>query len=116
MKPQLDHIQCLNLKALLGAQRGDVATIRAIWAIQDKIALTPDEEKAIELKREFVAGQERVVWNPALALPPNEFDLTAAEVARIKSALETWESYGAVPDRRWLEPLLNAFGGLEPTP
>lgn len=61
MKVQLDHTQRLNLHALLGAQRGDVATVRVIWAIQDKIALTPDEEKAIELKRELVAGQERVL-------------------------------------------------------
>jgi len=29
-------------------------------AIQDGIALTSDEEKAIELKREVVGGQERV--------------------------------------------------------
>ena len=46
----LDHIQRLNLHALLGAQRGDVATIRALWALQDKLGLTPDEEKAIELQ------------------------------------------------------------------
>ena len=30
MKIQLDHIQRLNLHALLGAQRGDVRQIRAI--------------------------------------------------------------------------------------
>lgn len=40
MKIQLDHIQRLNLHALLGAQRGDVATIRALLALQDKLALT----------------------------------------------------------------------------
>ena len=68
MKLTLDHTQRLNLHALLGAQRADVGSIRAIWIIQDRIALDADEEKAVELKREMVAGQERVVWNPALSI------------------------------------------------
>ena len=55
MKLTLDHTQRLNLHALLGAQRADVGSIRAIWAIQDRIALDADEEKAVELKREMVA-------------------------------------------------------------
>ena len=42
MKIQLDHIQRLNLHALLGAQRGDVATIRTFWALQDKLVLTTE--------------------------------------------------------------------------
>jgi hypothetical protein len=109
MKLRLDHIQRLNLHALLGAQRGDVATIRAIWAVQDKIALAPDEEKAIELKRELVAGQERVLWNPARALPARDFDLTDVEVARLKGALETWGGYAANADRLWLQPLVEAL-------
>jgi hypothetical protein len=41
MKLTLDHTQRLNLNlhALLGAQRADVGSIRAIRALQDKIAL-----------------------------------------------------------------------------
>jgi hypothetical protein len=39
-----------------------VGSIRAIWAIQDRIALDADDEKAVEVKREMVAGQERF-WN-----------------------------------------------------
>ena len=109
MKLTLDHTQRLNLHALLGTQRADVGSIRAIWAVQDKFALDADEEKAIELKREVVVGQERAVWNPALSLPPKEFGLTDAEIARIKTALETWDAYGASADRRWLEPLLDAL-------
>lgn len=109
MKIQLDHVQRLNLHALLGAQRGDVSTIRALWALQDKVALTPDEEEAIDLRRELEAGRERVTWNPTLSLPPKEFEATDAEVARIRSALESWASYGANADRRWLEPLLSAL-------
>jgi hypothetical protein len=107
MELTLDHTQRLNLHALLGAQRADVGSIRAIWAIQDRIALDADEEKAVELKREMVAGQERVVWNPALTLPARDFEFSDPEVARIKATIETWDSFGANADRRWLEPLVN---------
>lgn len=97
-----------NPGTLRGAQRADLGSIRAIWSIQDRIALDADEEKAVELKREMVAGQERVVWNPALSLPAKDFEFTDPEVARIKAAIQTWDSYGANADRRWLEPLVSA--------
>ena len=114
MKLTLDHTQRLNLHALLGAQRADVGSIRAIWAIQDKLTLDADEEKTIELKRELVNGQERTVWNPALSLPPKEFEFTEAEIARIKAAVETWDGYSVNADRCWLEPLLEVTTVLEP--
>jgi hypothetical protein len=109
MKLILDHTQRLNLHALLGAQRADVGSIRAIWAAQDKLALDADEEKTIELKRELVSGQERTVWNPSLSIPVKEYELTDAEVVRVKAAIETWDAYGAAADRRWLEPLIEAL-------
>jgi hypothetical protein len=109
MKLTLDHTQRLNLHALLGSQRADVGSIRAIWGVQDRIALDADEEKAVELKREMVAGQERVVWNPALSVPAKEFEFSDPEVARIKAAIQTWDSYGVNTDRRWLEPLVAAL-------
>ena len=89
-----------------------MGSIRAIWAVQDKIALDADEEdeeKAIELKREIVSGQERVLWNPVLSVPANEFEFTDVESARIKVAIEPWDAYGAAADRRWLEPLVDAL-------
>ena len=67
--PRLCEKCGLNLHALLGAQRADVGSIHTIWAVQDKIALEVDEEKALELKRETTCGQERVVWNANLSLP-----------------------------------------------
>jgi hypothetical protein len=91
MKLTLDHTQRLNLHALLGAQRADVGSIRAIWADQDRIALDADEEKAVEVKREIAASQERVMWNPALSLAAKEFEFSDPEVARIKAAIETWD-------------------------
>jgi hypothetical protein len=106
MNIQLDHIQRLNLHALLGAQRGDVATIRAIWTLQDRLALDPDEENSIELTREYIDGRERVVWNPTRAIPLKEFQLTDQDVALVTAALETWGSYSANGDRRWLQPLI----------
>jgi len=109
MKLMLDHTQRLNLHALLGAQRADVGSIRAIWAIQDRLALSADEEKAINLKREIVAGQERVVWNPALSIPAKEFEFTDPEAARIRAAIQTWDSYAVNADRRWLQPLVEAI-------
>src|SRR5512146_1487561 len=109
MKLTLDHTQRLNLHALLGAQRADVGSIRAIWAIQDRLALEADEEKALDLKREIVAGHERVVWKPALSIPAREFEFTDAEVVRIKAALHIWDSYAVANDRSWLEPLVKVM-------
>ena len=59
-------------------------------------------------------GQERVVWNPALSIPPKQLDFTDAEVARIKAAVEARNGYGVNADRRWLEPLLEVTTVLEP--
>ena len=114
MKFTLDHTQRLNLHALLGAQRADVGSIRAIWAIQDRLALDADEEKLIELKREMVNGTERTVWNPALSIPPQDFEFSDVETARIKAAIQTWDSYTANADRRWLQPLVEALFSTEP--
>ena len=113
MKLMLDHTQRLNLHALLGAQRADVGSIRAIWAIQDRIALDAAEEKAVELKREMVAGQERVVWNPALSVPAKEFEFSDPEVSRIKAAVQTWDSYGVNADRRWLQPIIETLFAVD---
>ena len=109
MKLTLDHTRRLNLHALLGAQRADVGSIRAIWAVQDQIALDADEEKLIELKREFVGGQERVLWNPSFSIPAKAFDFTEAETARMRAVVEAWSGYAVAADRRWLEPLLHAI-------
>ena len=109
MKLMLDHTQRLNLHALLGAQRADVGSIRAIWSIQDRIALHADEEKALELKREIVAGQERVVWNPACSISTRQFDFTETEISRMKAAIHIWDSFAVSGDRLWLEPLLHSL-------
>src|SRR6476661_7731259 len=98
MKLTLDHTQRLNLHALLGAQRTDVGSIRAIWAVQDKIALETGEETALEPRREVADGKERVVWNADLSLPVKAFEFSEPEASRIKAAIQTWDSYGAATD------------------
>ena len=114
MKLTLDHTQRLNLHALLGAQRADVGSIRAIWAVQDKIALCADEERALELKRETMGGQDRMVWNADLSLPAKEFEFSDSDTARIRSALQAWAHYAAGADRLWLQPIIELLFSIDP--
>ncbi len=58
----------------------------------------------------MVAGQERAVWNLALSIQARDFEFADPEVARLKAAIQTWDSYGANAGRRWLEPLVDSFG------
>jgi hypothetical protein len=92
-----------------------VGSIRAIWAVQDKLALDADEEKLIQLKREMVNGAERTAWNPALSMRPQDFEFSEVETARIKAAIQTWDSYTANADRRWLQPLVEALFSTDDT-
>src|ERR1017187_3950027 len=49
MKLTLDHTQRLNLHALLGAQRADVGSIRAIWAVQRSEEHTSELQSPMDL-------------------------------------------------------------------
>ena len=60
-----------------------------------------------------VAGQECVVWNPALSIPTKEFEFSDPEIARVKAAIETWDSYGVSPGRGWPKPLTDALFSLD---
>ena len=40
------------------------------------------------MKREMIAGQERVVWNPALSLAAKAFGFSDPEAAKIRAAIE----------------------------
>ena len=111
----LPLLRLLPVAAEAGRLLHIAISIRAIWAVQDKLALDTDEEKAIELKRELVNGQERTVWNPTLSIPVREFEFTESETARIRTAIENWDGYGAATDRRWLEPLIEALFPAAPS-
>jgi hypothetical protein len=79
--------------------------------VQDKLALDTDEERALELRREIIGVQERVVWNPALSIPAKEIDFCEAELARLRASVDTWDGYNVSRDRVWLEPLLMLISG-----
>ena len=92
-----------------------MGSIRAIWAVQDKLALDAGQEKLIELKREMVNGAERTVWNPALSIPPEDLEFSDVETARLTAAIQTWDQYNVAADRRWLEPSRQLSDEREPT-
>ena len=54
------------------------------------------------------------MWNPALSIPSQEFEFSDVEAARIKAAVQTWDSYTANADRRWLQPLVEALFDVDP--
>jgi hypothetical protein len=110
MTIRLDHIQRLNLVALLGAQRGNLDTIRALWKLQDKFDLDEQEKQAIGLEVRLVNGQEIRLWHPEATLPDREFQLSDQEVERLRSVLRSWDDFEAAGTRRWLEPLLEQLG------
>ncbi len=41
--------------------------------------------------------------------PVKDFGFSEREIARIKAAVQTWDSYGANADRRWLQPLIEVL-------
>jgi hypothetical protein len=77
----------------LGAPARRRRPIRAIWGYQGRIALTLDEEKANELRRDVVAGQEQVIWNRTFTHPPRSLS-SRREGTRSRRAIETWNGYG----------------------
>jgi hypothetical protein len=61
-----------------------------------------------DLKRELSGGRERTAWNPVRSIPTKDFEFSAAEESRIRSVVETGDSYGAGWDPGWLERILAA--------
>ena len=49
------------------------------------------------------SGRCRIASLSTLA---KDFEFSDPEVARIKAAIQMWDSYGASADRRWLQPLV----------
>jgi hypothetical protein len=103
---QLDHQQRLNLHGLLGSQRASVNDMRALWKLQDRLDLSDEERAAIGYRVEQINEQEVPVWDRQRSLAPREFDLTDAEAARIRKAIDEWPHFLTRTDRLWLEPIL----------
>ena len=102
----LDHQQRLNVIALVGMQRGTVAEIRQLWALQDKLELDEDEKLQINYRVVSQDGMEQVRWNSELPLPTRDFDLSLADCQKLRQILEEYTGY-QVTDRKWLVPLLD---------
>lgn len=111
MKLALDCTQRLNVHAVLGAQRGSVDDVRAIWKLQDKIDLTAEEKKKINYRTLSVNGMQQVLWD-LIEAPLKEYELTADEFGRINRAIQEFPGASG-SDRRWLEPLLAQLEMIE---
>jgi hypothetical protein len=108
MTINLDYTQRINLHGMLGAQAPpNVAGLRAIWKLQDKISLTSEEEKSIGLTRRAVNGQEIMEWRPTYTSGAAPYEFTDSEAALLKGMLEARPPNPAT--RVWLEPILDAL-------
>lgn len=121
MELTLTHVQRLNLHALMGAQRGPTLDdTRAFWKLQDMIALSDEEKKAIDFKIVPVVGGSAPAWDAEKDLALRTFEFTTEELQRVENAVKGWQpGFMASVDRIWLEPLLEQFesakNGVEKT-
>jgi len=103
----LDHQQRLNLIALMGAQRANVAEMRMFWAIQDRLALNDEEKEKIQYRIAMQEGIEVPSWNRELRLEFKEFEVSEAEGQRLRRVIEEWPHFLTQVDRLWIVPLLD---------
>lgn len=90
MKLSLDHVQRLNLVALLDVtEASGRREAHAICKLQDLIDLNAQEREAINLEQVNVGGQGQAYrWDPAKTLPAFEYDLAQPDIERICKALD----------------------------
>jgi hypothetical protein len=99
--------QRLNVTALLGQQKGNIAQIRLACRIIDKVELTPAEREAVDCQ----ADGATIRWSPAkeVSVPARRIELEDQEARYLESVLNGWPGF-APSDIQWLEPLLAALG------
>lgn len=104
----IDHQQRLNLIALMGAQRGNVAEMRMFWNLQDRFDLNQEEKDTIGYRiATDPSGVEVPSWNRELKLPARDFEITDAEGQRLRKIVEEWPHFLTQMDRAWIMPLLD---------
>lgn len=110
---QLDHIQRLNLVALLDTvECAGVREIFAVYKLQESIDLDAQEKESIHLIEETVNGNKRLQWDAGITLAPRKFEIAPEDIARIRKAIETWKGTGAPGQfRGWLQPLWAQLNG-----
>jgi hypothetical protein len=109
----LDHQQRLNLIALMGVQRANVAEMRMFWVLQDKFDLSQEEKEAIGYRTAIDASGASVPsWNWELRLPPKDFEISDSEGQRLRRIIEEWPHFLTAADRVWIVPLLDQLPQL----
>lgn len=107
MQLTLDHVQRLNLYALMGQQRGSLADTRLFWRLLDRIELTPEEREKIGYTLRDVNGMMQPSWDANKRLDPVAFEFSEEEYKRVERMIDEWQpGFVASFDRLWLEPLL----------
>jgi|SRR5579862_466873 len=107
MRLSLDHQQRLNLIALMGAQRANVAEMRMFWDLQDRLALNDEEKEKIQYRIAIDQGVEIPSWNRELHLEPKDFEVSESEGQRLRRIIEEWPHFLTQADRAWIVPLLD---------
>jgi len=106
----LNHVQRLNLKVMVGALVADIGSIRAHWALQDKLMLTDEEAVGVGLTSAFVGGREIYNWLPDSSLVCMHIELDEREKAIVEQAIQAWPSYQISQARGWLPAILEQLG------
>lgn len=111
----LDHQQRLNLIVLMGGQNGSLAEIRQLWRMQDRLELSDEEGRSINLRVVCQPnGGETAFWDLDKKLASTGFDFTQAELERLRKLIEEWPYFKSA-DRGWIESLLeqlNSFAAV----
>lgn len=108
MKLNLGHVARLNLHSLLGQVPAKVGEIRLFWAIQEKLALTEKENKAVGYHEEVGPPPEKqriARWNSDQTIEEVQIDLSDEEVDILSRVLDVAQ-FPSQGNRVWLEPLL----------
>jgi len=108
----LDHQQRLNLIALLGLLECNVGETRAVWKLQDHLALNEAEQRDVGYFVETQNGNEFQGWDRTKSLPPRSYDLADGDLRRIQLAIRQFPRHRAGIARCWLEPLLEQMPEL----
>lgn len=106
MTLSLDHIQRLNLIALLDLV--ECPGRREAWAVgklQDLLDLDEEERQTLELHKVVTEGRENYQWNGTKTIAPRTYTLATEDIARISRALDKMPGGLVLGRDRWFKPL-----------
>lgn len=107
MTIELNYLERLNLRAVLGQWRGWThSELRRVWSLMDRLELDEAEKLAINHRVVMRDGDEREFWNTNAPNPPapREFELHERDLARVRKALQGFPWAGN--DRKWAQRLI----------